>query len=94
MIMECCNLIGLRHDSTALSGSADLVVVIKGVNQLLKTLQRSEVYSVSADEKGTQLQFFRHLVAVLLENNWYVHPVHPLCKKFLSAQIDTISHDT
>ena len=72
MMIECCNLIGLKHDSSTLSGSADLAVMIKGVNHLLKTLQRSEVYTVSADDKGTQLQFFRHLVSVLLENKWYV----------------------
>ena len=76
MMMECCNLIGVKHDSTALSGSADLAVVIKGVNQLLKIVQRSEVYSVSADDKGKQLQFYRHLVSVLLENKWYVHVMH------------------
>ena len=76
MMMECCNLIGVKHDSTALNGSADLAVVIKGVNQLLKIVQRSEVYNVSADDKGKQLQFYRHLVSVLLENKWYVHVMH------------------
>ena len=70
MLMECCNLIGVKSDSAALCGPADKAVVIKGVNQLLKVIQRWDVYNVSADEKGKLLQFYRHLTGVLLENRW------------------------
>lgn len=75
MLIECCNLIGVQSDSAALCGPVSQAVVIKGLNKLLKTVQSLKVYSESTDEKGKQLPFYRHLVAVLLENSWYVFEV-------------------
>ena len=72
MLMECCTLIGLKSDSAALCETLDKTLVIRGVNQLLKVVQRWDVYDVAADDKGKQLQFYRHVVNVLLENSWYV----------------------
>ena len=72
MLRECCDLIGVKPDSAALSEEVDKIVVTRGINQLLKVVQRWDIFVVTTDDKGKQLQFYRHLINVLLENIRYV----------------------